>query len=319
MILERENILTLIGSRRYHSAILTTFSFDFYFFEMKAMKWLRSCGVRNINVFIDGHYYSELMQQATGEEMQLSAGYSLYPVFQKSVFHPKIWMLFGEKEGLLIVGSGNLTNSGNGNNDEIWGAFHFDIRSTENSSVFSSAWDYLSTLSSSVKGQMNEKTTKWILEHSKWLNELPKTKPFQFFETSQKEKVAFLFNTETTSIWNELLKHLSNEKVVEITTISPYYDKNGKVLQELNSLFPSAIVKVILDESGLIPSAMQVSKAFTFYDWCDAGVSKIQYAKSGNSKSKLHGKIIHFKTKNGKEFCLFGSANSSDIDHPIPV
>ncbi|HRN43835.1 MAG TPA: hypothetical protein PLH20_03415, partial [Flavobacterium sp.] len=104
MILERENILTLIGSRRYHSAILTTFSFDFYFFEMKAMKWLRSCGVRNINVFIDGHYYSELMQQATGEEMQLSAGYSLYPVFQKSVFHPKIWMLFGEKEGLLIVG-----------------------------------------------------------------------------------------------------------------------------------------------------------------------------------------------------------------------
>jgi hypothetical protein len=309
MILERENILTLIGSRRYHSAILTTFSFDFYFFEMKAMKWLRSCGVRNINVFIDGHYYSELMQQATGEEMQLSAGYSLYPVFQKSVFHPKIWMLFGEKEGLLIVGSGNLTNSGNGNNDEIWGAFHFDIRSTENSSVFSSAWDYLSTLSSSVKGQMNEKNTKWILEHSKWLNELPKTKPFQFFETSQKEKVAFLFNTETTSIWNELLKHLSNEKVVEITTISPYYDKNGKVLQELNSLFPSAIVKVILDESGLIPSAMQVSKAFTFYDWCDAGVSKIQYAKSGNSKSKLHGKIIHFKTKNGKEFCLFGSAN----------
>lgn len=309
MILERENILTLIGSRRYHSAILTTFSFDFYFFEMKAMKWLRSCGVRNINVFIDGHYYSELMQQATGEEMQLSAGYSLYPIFQKSVFHPKIWMLFGEKEGLLIVGSGNLTNSGNGNNDEIWGAFHFDIRSTENASIFSSAWDYLSTLSSSVKGQMNEKTTKWILEHSKWLNELPKTKPFQFFETSQKEKVAFLYNTETTSIWNELLKHLSNEKVVEITTISPYYDKNGKVLQELNSLFPSATVKVILDESGLIPSTMQVSKAFTFYDWCHAGVSKVQYAKSGNSKSKLHGKIIHFKTKNGKEFCLFGSAN----------
>jgi hypothetical protein len=85
---------------------------------MKAMKWLRSCGVRNINVFIDGHYYSELMQQATGEEMQLTAGYSLYPVFQKSIFHPKIWMLFGDKEGLLIVGSGNLTNSGNGNNDD---------------------------------------------------------------------------------------------------------------------------------------------------------------------------------------------------------
>jgi hypothetical protein len=309
MALERENILTLIGSRRYHSCILTTFSFDFYFFEMKAMKWLRSCGVRNINVFIDGHYYSELMQQATGEEMQLTAGYSLYPVFQKSIFHPKIWMLFGDKEGLLIVGSGNLTNSGNGNNDEIWGAFHFDIRSTENAPIFSAAWNYLSMLSSTVKGQMNEKTTRWIVEHSKWLNELPKVKPFQFSDTSQKEKVAFLFNSETSSIWEELSKHISNEKVIEITSISPFYDSNGKALQELKSLFPSAEINVVLDESGLIPSSMQVSKGFTFYDWRDAGVSKVQYAKSENAKSKLHGKIIHFKTKSGKEFCLFGSAN----------
>jgi hypothetical protein len=309
MVLERENILTLIGSRRYHSCILTTFSFDFYFFEMKAMKWLRSCGVRNINVFIDGHYYSELMQQATGEEMQLTAGYSLYPVFQKSIFHPKIWMLFGDKEGLLIVGSGNLTNSGNGNNDEIWGAFHFDIRSTENAPIFSAAWNYLSMLSSNVKGQMNEKTTRWIVEHSKWLNELPKVKPFQFSDTSQKEKVAFLFNSDTSSIWKELSKHISNEKVIEITSISPFYDSNGKALQELKSLFPSAEINVVLDESGLIPSSMQVNKGFTFYDWRDAGVSKVQYAKSENAKSKLHGKIIHFKTKSGKEFCLFGSAN----------
>ena len=309
MALERENILTLIGSRRYHSCLLTTFSFDFYFFEMKAMKWLRSCGVRNINVFIDGHYYSELMQQATGEEMQLTAGYSLYPVFQKSIFHPKIWMLFGDKEGLLIVGSGNLTNSGNGNNDEIWGAFHFDIRSTENAPIFSSAWNYLSMLSASVRGQMNEKTTRWIVENSKWLNELPKVKPFQFSNTSQKEKVAFLFNSETSSIWEELSKHISNEKVIEITSISPFYDNNGKALQELKSLFSSAKINVVLDERGLIPSSMQVSKTFTFYDWRDAGVSKVQYAKSENSKSKLHGKIIHFKTKSGNEFCLFGSAN----------
>lgn len=309
MALERENILTLIGSRRYHSCIVTTFSFDFYFFEMKAMKWLHSCGVRNINVFIDGHYYSELMQQATGEEMQLTAGYSLYPVFQKSIFHPKIWMLFGDKEGLLIVGSGNLTNSGNGNNDEIWGAFHFDIRSTENAPIFSAAWNYLSMLSAQVRGQMNEKTTRWIVEHSKWLNELPKVKPFQFYNTSQKEKVAFLYNSETSSIWEELSKHLSNEKVIEITTISPFYDSKGKVLQELKSLFPLAEINVVLEESGLIPFLMQESNAFKFYDWRDAGVSKIQYAKSDNAKSKLHGKIIHFKTKSGEEYCLFGSAN----------
>jgi hypothetical protein len=276
---------------------------------MKAMKWLRSCGVRNINVFIDGHYYSELMKQTTGEEMQLTPGYSLYPVFQKSIFHPKIWMLFGEKEGLLIVGSGNLTNSGNGSNDEIWGAFHFDIRSIENASIFSAAWNYVSMLSSTVRGQMNEKTTRWIIEHSKWLNELPSTNPFQFSDTSQKEKVAFLFNSETSSIWEEMARYIRNEKVTEITTISPFYDINGRAIQELTQLFPKALINIILDENGLIPSSMQVTKGIRFYDWYDIGVSKLQYSKSDNLKSKLHAKIILFRTEGGKEFCLFGSAN----------
>jgi len=311
MKLQRENILTLIGSGRYHSCILTTFSFDFYFFEMKAMKWLRSCGVRNINVFIDGHYYSELMQQTTGVEMQLTPGYSLYPIFQKSIFHPKIWMLFGNKEGLLIIGSGNLTNSGNGNNDEIWGAFHFDIHQTENAFMFSTAWDYVSNLCSSVRGIMNEKTTQWIIEHSKWLNELPKAKQFQFADTSQKEKIAFLYNFDTSTIWEQLSKLTRNENVIEITTVSPFYDTNGKALLELKSLFPKAEINVVIDENGLIPSTMQVSKAFAFYDWFELGISKPLHSKTENknNKTKLHAKIIHFKTKSKKEFCLFGSAN----------
>ncbi|MEI6678265.1 MAG: hypothetical protein WCL21_06640 [Mariniphaga sp.] len=276
---------------------------------MKAMKWLRSCGVRNINVLIDGHYYSELMKQSTGEEMQLTPGYSLYPVFEKAIFHPKIWMLFGVNEGLLIVGSGNLTSSGNGNNDEIWGAFHFDIHSIENASIFSAAWNYISVLCSVVKGQMNEKTTRWIIEHSKWLTELPVEKPFSFSDTSQKEKVAFLFNSVTSSIWEELTKHIKNENVIEITTISPYYDVTGKALQELKSLFPDAQLNVVLDQNGLIPSSLPDHEGYTFFDWYDAGVSKTQYLRSDFNKSKLHGKIIHFRTNSRKEYCLFGSAN----------
>jgi len=180
MPLQKENILGLIGSYKYHSAIMTTFSFDFIFFEMKAMKYLRSCGVRNVNVFIDGYYYSVLMQQLSGQEMNVSPGYSLYPVFEKSIFHPKIWMLFGEKESLLIVGSGNLTNSGNGNNDEIWGAFHFSIQNSEKINVFAEAWSYLQNLSASAKGIVLEKTNQWIIEHSKWIKDLQVVNRKQF-------------------------------------------------------------------------------------------------------------------------------------------
>lgn len=311
MALLRENILGLIGSRRYHSAILTTFSFDFFFFEMKAMKWLRSCGVRNVNVLIDGHYYSELMQQLGGEEMKLSPGYSLYPVFGKSIFHPKIWMLFGEKEGLLIIGSGNLTNAGNGNNEEIWGAFHFDIRFAENAALFSSAWNYVQQLCSTTKGYTQEKTTRWIIDHAKWLNELPKPAPAAFLTTAGKEKAAFLYNSAQTTIWQQLTDLIGNQKVIEITSLSPYYDNNGKAIQALGKLFPTAKVNIVIDETGSVPEDMPVAKNHNFYNWYDLGISRSLHSKAevdaGNSK--LHGKIVHFRTVSGKEYCLFGSAN----------
>jgi hypothetical protein len=311
MALHRENILQLIGSKRYHSAILTTFSFDFYFFEMKAMKWLRSCGVRNVNVLIDGHYYAELMKHSGGEEMQLTPGYSLYPVFQNSIFHPKIWMLFGEKEGLLIIGSGNLTNTGNGNNEEIWGAFHFDIRSTENSPIFSEAWHYLQQLCKETKGTIREKTSRWIEDHAKWLKSLPHFDSLKLHSVNGKEKAAFLSNKKGSSIWQQLTEILRHEKVTEIITLSPYYDINGRAIQEIKSLFPTANIKIVLDASGTIPEQLPLSKSYSFYDWYELGISKSLYSKAEGhySDSKLHAKIIHFKTKSDKEYCLFGSAN----------
>lgn len=305
MAIKRNNILSLIGNGRYHSCILTTFSFDFYFFEMKVMKWLRSCGIRNVNVFIDGHFYSELMQQATGDEMKLATGYSLYPVFEKTIFHPKLWLLFGENEGLLLVGSGNLTNSGNGSNDEIWGAYHFDIKQPQNAPIFSTAWNYVSKLSATTKGIASEKTTRWIAEHSQWLMELPKVNDFQFLNLPDNQ-TAFLYNTDKTTIWQQVKRFTANEKITEITAVSPYYDKQGKALEEIKNTFPNAKINVVIDESGTIPTELPDKKKYVFHDWKELDLCRNIGAKQ---QSKLHAKILHFNTKRNKEFCLFGSAN----------
>jgi|GEM_PF-584187 len=311
MAITRENILSLIGSNRYRSAIITTFSFDFYFFEMKAMKWLKSCGVSNVNVLIDGHYYSELMKNISGDEMHLTPGYSLYPVFQNSIFHPKIWMLFGDKEALLIIGSGNLTNAGNGNNEEIWGAFHYDIRTTDNLELFSLAWSYIQQLCVPIKGVTKDKTNRYIFENAKWLNDLPKTKPFQFINTSGKGRVALLYNIQAGTIWQQLLALIRKEKVTEITVLSPFYDLKGVVLQELKSTFPSAILNVVIDENSSVPSELSALKGISFFDWSTMSIRQEMHSKMEGffPQTKLHAKIIHFKTAGKREFCLFGSAN----------
>ncbi|WP_146250914.1 phospholipase D-like domain-containing protein [Algoriphagus aquaeductus] len=278
---------------------------------MKAMRWLRSCGVRNVNVLIDGHYYAQLMQQLGGEEMNLAPAYSLYPVFGSSIFHPKIWMLFGKNEGMLVIGSGNLTNSGNGNNEEIWGAFHFDTRSSENALIFSTAWNYVQKLCAPIKGYTYEKTNHWLLENSKWLGDLPPSNGDSFYEVSGKDKVAFLYNSSNGTIFQKLSDLIGKERIVEITTVSPYYDKRGNAIRALSEIWPESKINVVIDESGTVPYEIPLSKNLHFFNWYDLGISKAIYSKSDEHSelSKLHAKIIHFKVDSGKEFLLFGSAN----------
>lgn len=270
------------------------------------MKWLNSCGVKNVNVLVDGHYYSELMQRATGDEMTFSTGYSLYPIFRSGIFHPKVLMVFGEKEGLLIVGSGNLTNSGNGNNDEIWGAYHFDVNFPQNAPLFSSTWKYISQITTNIKGIIAEKITNWIPKHAQWLNELPEVEEFQFTDLLGDEKVAFLYNREHSTIWRQVRQLIGNERIVEIVAVSPYYDRYGNALEMIRKAFPDAQFNVILDESGVIPTSLPDDKCYSFYDWKDMNISRNIGIKQ---HSKLHAKILWFKTNETTEYCLFGSAN----------
>lgn len=300
MKIEKENVLSLIGSKRYHSCILTSYSFDFYFFEMQVMRYLRSANVRNVNVYIDGHYYSELLNQSSGAEMQISAGYSLYPYFHSSVFHPKVWMFFGHKEGLLIIGSGNLTYSGNGNNDEIWGAFHYDLKNTQHGAIFSSAWNYMCYLTKDSKGIIHEKTNNWIINDTPWLQDLPVADDNSFVRISKNKEVKLLYNSKKSTIWQGLTKLLNNEKVTEVVAISPFYDTSGITLSHIYEQFRPSVIKVIIEESGQLPVKMKDDKHFSFHDWSETGFSE---------PSKLHAKILFLKTKKNINYCLLGSAN----------
>jgi hypothetical protein len=220
-------------------------------------------------------------------------------------------MLFGKNEGLLIIGSGNLTNSGNGNNEEIWGAFHFDKKSSENAQLFSSAWNFIQKLCAPIKGYTHEKTNHWLSENSTWLADLSPSIGDFFHEASGKDRVAFLYNSGNGTIYQKLSDLIGIERIVEITTVSPYYDNKGKAIQALSEIWPESKINVVIDESGTVPFEIPLSKNLHFFKWYDLGISKAIYSKSDeySELSKLHAKIIHFKVDSGKEFLLFGSAN----------
>ena len=98
-MLTRKNILDLLGndSRKYHSCVISSYSFDFLFFEQRILPKLRAAGISNINVFVDsGMLEKALANFKGGEYLQNKSNYSLTPVTLKGAFHPKIFLAVGK-------------------------------------------------------------------------------------------------------------------------------------------------------------------------------------------------------------------------------
>jgi len=143
--MRQEKIFELLGnnSSKYHSCILTTFAFDFSFFEVVAMRALKSAGIRNVLVLQDEGMQQALMETAAMFAFTRNTNYGLFPIKAKGVFHPKMIFCTGKTEGFLAIGSGNLTNGGHGSNDELWSVFHFKNIESPNVKLFSQIWQYI--------------------------------------------------------------------------------------------------------------------------------------------------------------------------------
>ena len=98
-------------STGYHTALLTTFSFDPTVFENVLLVAMRSCGCRNIGVLAD----RDMVNRTLCELAPAPRAGTAYHLAKRSVagaFHPKMVLQLGQNEGRLMVGSANLTGAG---------------------------------------------------------------------------------------------------------------------------------------------------------------------------------------------------------------
>ena len=304
-MIKRRNILNLIGKHRgkYHSCILTCYSFDFSFFEERVLPTLRLANIKNVNVLADGHYLEMAQEATTGREFKHNKTYNFQPIYVEGVFHPKIILLTGVRHGLLIIGSGNITSSGLSTNDEIWGAFHLDNIANENSALFGSVWEYLKPFLDMSLGFIPQKI-EWMKKHSPWLSDLPVSSDWIEIESLGLE-IKFLGNTNGNSIFNQLTNNIPSSGIEELTIISPYYDKSGAQLKQLINHFNPKKTSCLVDlNSGTVPSDLEIEEKINFYDWADC---KDDYDTTYN---RLHAKLFHFKS-NQQEYLLLGSPNAT--------
>lgn len=292
-------ILSTLPSKRFHSCVLTSYSFDFNYFNHDILSSLTRAGVRNLCLFID----DTMLQQYLGNVSGFSAGaakrYSVTSIVRKGAFHPKMYLFFGrDGEGFLIIGSGNLTASGHGSNQELWSAFHIDGPNDPKAPMFKQAWQYVKSFGEETNG-IAQRKLEWIDIHTPWLTDIPELEINNGVEISQGIQAHFLTNG-SNSIMRQLTT-LVEGKVNNCTLISPFFDSKAAILYELENIYSEAKINVIVQPGTY--SGDLARKEFhniQFYDWDSiAPINKNRY---------LHAKLLHLQT-DSSEYLLLGSAN----------
>ena len=300
-MIERQNIIKLLGDRTniYHSALLTTYSFDPIYFEAVYLSTLRKLGITNVVVLMDASMYDQLLSDSNYQCHRVSQyNYTLVRTenYHSGVFHPKVVLLFGEEEGSLIVGSGNLTYSGLANNDEVWNAFHVQGNNSIHYPLFYQAWKYLSQ-SANQTSSLVSRQIDWMLEQSLWLHQETTDSTVLL---SSGEECALLYNTAESTILDKLLLSIGDKRIVSIKVIAPFYDAEGDALSALKKQLAPKEMQCILDlERQSAPYSLLKTDTSTVF--CKA-----------DSLNPLHAKVFELQAED-ETWLLCGSANAGNM------
>ena len=303
------NLFDLIdkGTKVYHSAILTTFSLDPVFFEKYYMPQLRRRGIRNVILLVDAGRYDAVLQSEEGFAFT-KKDYTIVRIDNNlgGVFHPKISFFTGKNKVMAIVGSGNLTYSGIAYNDELWGAFCVEDAQSPQAPLLKNIWEFLNKLiSNSPAGETIKCQLEWIKAFSECIQKFDSI-DLEADAFASEQQIWFMQNADGSSIIDKI-SNLITAPVTEISIVSPFYDQNGHLIQELQKRFsPKTIRCAIQPDSGILPHLAELDKTFAFYHWSDVR----GYNSDSDEAKRLHAKAFQFKTTMGS-YLLVGSCNAT--------
>ena len=277
------DIFDLIGGgSKYHSAIVTCFSFDPVFFSNLYLPNLRSAGPRNIIVLVDASNYDSALDgfEKYGNMVpEMKCHLVRMEPTSNGVFHPKMVLLFGKKDAFVAVGSGNLTYSGYLRNDELWGAFQISGESSPNYPILRQAWKYLLELL--PKDDAIDRQVSWIRENCPCIDTAEHNTE-EYASLDNHTRAYFIGNTKLATIYSQVSDIIGVEAISSIKVISPFYDQNGFLNSMQNRYEPARISLVFDTLSQLLPHHLKEN--WHPYAW-------------DHSSKRLHGKAFQFESE----------------------
>jgi len=292
------SIHDLLHKSKFDASLITTYNAYLPFYENVILKRLYAGGCRHNILMMDKSQFAEAMHSSSLRPHLAGFDYTLVPM-HGALFHPKIILLASRKQGVLFVGSHNMTISGFGLNKEV--TTRVDISNGKNKSGLASArqvWKAITAWADKQKGHLPEELFEPIAamkNFAPWLGGKS--------ETQQGEPMFLGSKYDGSSLWDEVSKHISGP-IRRVTVLGPFFDEQLRFLEVIrDQLKPDEFVIGVEPGTVNIPPSAANFKGGKFVD-------ATLFHQRKNLDSYLHAKVLYIEGPNGNLF-VSGSANPS--------
>ena len=294
-----EDLLKSISKEKnVHSIIVLTHNIDFIFIQTVVLKFLKKMGSPSLTIFADAQCVQESYENQKMIIHGLGKRYRVVPVsLDRSYdrFHPKAVLLSSHEKASLYIGSGNLTFGGWRQNAEIWNRY---TTKEDGTAVFNAFKDYLdgmikrlpytSNISNTINNAYNKETAPWSI--------------------NMESSAGLIGRINTKSSLLKQMKEYVEVGCEKLIIQSPYFDKEGKTIQQLNELFEPKAIEIFAQNRH---SELTEEIIGTLED--NISITPTNFTHYANDKPKrafIHAKYYAF-LYHDKAIVFSGSANCS--------
>lgn len=136
-------VLKLIAKPRY--ILGTTYTLSLAFFESVVFPFIDRANLKSCLILCDTIGYQRALAESSAL-LGAAQDYMVVPAPIEGAFHPKVWLIVGDGEALLLTGSGNLTQAGFMTNAEYFDALLFSSNNPASPEMLSSVRGFLKGL-----------------------------------------------------------------------------------------------------------------------------------------------------------------------------
>jgi hypothetical protein len=238
------NIIEAIADcKDFHTCVILTYGANLPFYERVVLGQLWQANCKNNLIFMDADRYSETTVDFRDTVGFVGRRYLILPVnlgYLQS-FHSKIIYLLGVDRSRLLIGSGNLTFNGYGDNLEIFTQLDWSIKENDFQYLFTKIWQLVKDLH-----------TRWGHSNQalRMLQKAEAMSPWLLSEYS--EGNIQLLHSLDAPILDQLVNVIGKATVTRFTIMSPFLDNNAYAIQEIHRKFHPQQIDLILQDGQTV-------------------------------------------------------------------